>query len=461
MEETSSMSDFNTIYDAIMSRAAEHAPQPSLERITHILDLLGHPEQSFRVVQIAGTNGKGSTSYLTQGLIENYGLRTGLFTSPHLESVCERIEIDGESISEEKFVEIYNDIKDYIDMTDKWSEKQGHPHMSFFEVLTVMAIWAFADAPVEIAVIEVGLGGKWDSTNALHADVAIIGPIDWDHMEWLGNTLVEIAEQKAGIINDNATVIIGPQSSEEIEEVFSKEVEAHTNIQLLRDGHELKVLSYRPAVGGQLDSFSTPNGEYKEVPLKLFGRHQSHNALAAIAAAEVILPIEGSLNPEIIEETFSTISIPGRLEVVRNSPLVLLDGAHNPHAMRAVIDAIEENYHFQYLVGVVSIMKDKQVEALLSLLEPVLSAIVITQNSAINRVMPAAQLAEIAREVFGEDRVVCEPLMPNAIQTAVDLADMADTQGLGYGYGVLITGSFITAGNARRLLRGKSKKLPR
>lgn len=451
--------EMKTVYEEIMKRAPEHSPQPSLERIAYILDLLGHPEQSFHVVQITGTNGKGSTSKLTEALIRSYGLRTGLYTSPHLEKVNERISIDGESISDDTFIDTYKQIKDYINLTDQHFAPINGTKMSFFEVLTTMAICAFADAPVDIAVMEVGMGGRWDATNILTADVAIIGPIDMDHMQWLGNTLEDIATEKAGIIKDNTTVIVGPQKTESVYNIIAEAATQKHNTHLLRDGEELEVISRLPAVGGQVATLKTPLGTYTDVPIKMFGEHQSHNALAALAACEAILPINGVLDGQILADAFSTVNIPGRIEVIRNSPTVILDGAHNPHAIEHLVTAINENFAFKNIVGVVSMMKDKQVETVLSILEPIFTQIVVTQNSNIGRVMPVEELAEIAKDVFGEDRVIVEPLLPNAIQTAVNNADVLDDTGLGYGCGVVITGSFVTVGDARMLLKHEQNKM--
>lgn len=443
------------VYEEILSRAPEHKPQPSIERMAHILDLLGHPEQSFRVVHITGTNGKGSTARMTERLLRAYGQRTGLYTSPHLERVNERICIDGEPLSDERFIDAYNQVRDFIDMTDEWSLKKGGERMSFFEVLTAMAIWAFADAPVDTAVVEVGMGGLWDATNVLDGDACIIGPVGMDHMQWLGNTVEKIATEKAGIIKKNSTVIVGPQSKDSVRKIIADKAHATEGTTLLRDGQELEVVSRTPAVGGQIATLRTPNGVYTDVPVKMFGPHQAHNALAALAACETVLPVNGALDAKIVEEAFGSVSVPGRVEVIRHSPTIILDGAHNPMAAQALKNTIDENFAMKQVVGIVSMMKDKQVETVLGIWEPLMNQIVVTQNSETNRVMPVDDLYKIACDVFGPDRVYKEPLMPNAIQKAVDLVDVDDETGLGYGHGVLITGSFVTVGDARELLEVK------
>jgi dihydrofolate synthase/folylpolyglutamate synthase len=446
------------VYREIMKRAPEHDFDPSLDRMRYVLDLLGHPEHSFKTIHITGTNGKGSTARLSEALVRAYGLRTGLYTSPHLEKVNERIAIDGQQISDERFVDLYEQVIDFINLADKHSLEQGGPRMSFFEVLTTMAIWAFADAPVDVAVVEVGMGGLWDATNVIDADAAIVGPVGMDHMQWLGDTVEKIATEKAGIIKEGSTAIIGPQEHESVSQILEHKAATTAGTTLLRDGEELEVVSRIPAVGGQMASLRTPNGTYKDVPISLFGEHQAHNALAALAAAEVVIPVNGMLDSDLVDEAFGGVKVPGRIEVVRTSPTTIIDGGHNVQAVTALRKAIEESFDFQQLVGVVSMMGDKQVEEVLGILEPLLSQVVVTQNSDTGRVMPVEDLEKIAISVFGEDRVIAEPSMPDAIAKAVDLVDVDDELGVGYGHGILITGSFVTAGDARLLLKETPNK---
>lgn len=438
----------------IMSRPPEHnTTNLNLDRLQRMLDLLGHPEESFRVIHITGTNGKGSTARMAEAICRAYGLRTGLTTSPHLERINERIAIDGQQLSDERFVETYNEIKDFVDIVDAESAATGGPAMSFFEVLTAMAIWAFADAPVDVAIVEVGMGGRWDATNVLNADAAIIGPVDMDHMQWLGDTVEQIAQEKAGIIKEGCTTILGYQPhEEEVMPILVKEAHAK-HAELIRDGEEMRVLTRMPAVGGQLVSLQTPRGTYEEVPIAKFGEHQAHNALAALVAAETVIPVSGPLNGDLVAEALSSVKVPGRIEQIRTSPTIILDGGHNVNAAEALRDAIEENYDFEQLVGVISMMGDKQVEAYLGVLEPVLSEVIVTENSWKERVMPAEDLEKIAVQVFGSDRVHRVDDLPDAIQTAVNMVDAEDELGVGYGRGVLICGSFVTAGDARILLK--------
>ena len=438
----------------IMSRPAEHnTTNLDLERMEVMLDLLGHPEESFRVIHVTGTNGKGSTARMAEAICRAYGLRTGLYTSPHLERVNERIAIDGQSLSDDDFIDVWDQVKDLVALVDARMGEAGKPRMSFFEVLTAMAIWAFADAPVDVAVVEVGMGGAWDATNVLDADAAVIGPIDMDHMQWLGHTVERIAGEKTGIIKPDCTAIIGPQPHAEAVMPIIEAAAERNHATLVRDGYEMDVTSRVPAVGGQLATFATPLGTYADVPVAQFGEHQAHNALAALAACEAVIPVSGPLDGDLVAEALSGVKIPGRIEQIRSSPTIIIDGGHNVNAAESLRAALEENYHFEQLVGVVAMMRDKQVEEYLGVLEPILSQVVVTENSWRERVMPADELERIAVGVFGRDRVIKEPNLPDAIQRAVDVVDADDELGVGYGHGVLICGSFVTAGDARAMLK--------
>lgn len=299
------------------------------------------------------------------------------------------------------------------------------------------------------------MGGRWDATNVLDADAAIIGPIDMDHMAWLGNTVEQIASEKVGIIKPGCTAVIGHQPHEEAVMPIIEEAARQNHANLVRDGIEAEVVTRIPAVGGQVATLRTPNGTYAEVPIAKFGEHQAHNALAALCAAEVVIPVNGALDGDLVAEALSTVRIPGRIEQIRTSPTIILDGGHNVNAAESLRAAIEENYDFQQLVGVIAMMGDKQVEEYLGVLEPLLSHVVVTENSWRDRVMPAEDLKTVAERVFGAERVTCVPELPDAIQEAVNMVDADDELGVGYGHGVLICGSFTTAGDARLMLEEK------
>jgi dihydrofolate synthase/folylpolyglutamate synthase len=447
-EDAAAAESLREVYAEIVSRAPEHDIDPTLARVQRVLELLGDPQRAFRSIHLTGTNGKSSTARMTERLVREHGLRTGLFTSPHLTSITERIQVDGEPLSPARFVEVFEDVAPYVGVADRESQEAGGPRLSFFEVLTVMAIAAFADAPVDVAVIEVGMGGEWDSTNVVDGEVAVVTPIGIDHERWLGSTLAEIAETKAGIIKDGATVVsaVQPPVADEIVRERAAAMSAH----LLREEIDLAVAGRRVAVGGQLVDLRTPAGLYTEVFVPLHGEHQAHNALLALAATEQLLGGR-ALDGGVVETAFADVAVPGRLELVRSSPTVLVDAAHNPHGAQALVDALEEAFDLRTLVGVVGVMADKDAEGLLATLEPALAHVVLTRNSS-DRSADPEDVAEVAREVFGEDRVHTVERLDEAIQLASDLAERDDRVGVGTGRGVVVTGSVITVADARVLL---------
>lgn len=441
--------ELDAVYREIMSRAPEHDIDPTLDRVRDVCELLGDPQKAYRTIHLTGTNGKTSTSRMLESLVREYGLRTGRFTSPHLSSVTERIAIDGQPISAESFIEVFRDVEPYIEMVDARSEAAGGPRLSFFEVLTVMAFAAFADAPIDVAIVEVGMGGLWDSTNVVDGEIAVITPISLDHQAWLGYTIEEIAEKKAGIIKDGATVILAEQTPI-VEEIILAEA-ARRGARVLREGTDLEVAERFPAVGGQLMSLRTPAGLYTEIYVPIYGAHQAHNALLALAATEALVSGGGALDGDIVGAAFAATDSPGRLEVVRSSPTILLDAAHNGAGAQVLVDAIEESFEFTRLVGVVGILADKDAETILSHLEPILAEVVVTQSSSA-RSHDVDDLAELAGEIFGEDRVHAAVRLDDAIDTAAGLAENEDTTGVGTGTGILVTGSVILVAEARMLL---------
>jgi dihydrofolate synthase/folylpolyglutamate synthase len=435
------------VYASIIDRAPEHDFAPTLDRVEAVCDLLGHPELAYRVVHVGGTNGKTSTSRMIERLVREHGLRTGLFTSPHLTSVTERIRVDGEPLTPEAFVQAWQDVAPYVHMVDARSAENGGPRMSFFEVLTVMAFAAFADAPVDVAVVEVGMGGVWDATNVVQPEVAVITPIARDHERWLGYELVDIAGEKAGILKERVTAVLAAQR-EEVDGVLLAAA-AECGARVLREGVDLEVVSRQVAVGGQVIDLRTPGGLYTEIYLPMHGEHQAHNAALALAASEALLRGQGALDGAPVEAAFGGASSPGRLELVRTSPTVLVDAAHNPHGVEALVAAVGEAFAFERIVGVVGVLADKAVEQILVELEPLLDEIVVTR-SASDRSLGVADLAEVAVEVFGEDRVHSEERLDNALSLAADLAEQA-TVGSPTGAGVLVTGSVTLVAEARVL----------
>ena len=432
----------------LLSRWPESRLEPSLDRIRALCDLLGQPQKGSPVIHLTGTNGKTSTARMVEALVRALGLRTGLFISPHLQSMTERISIDGSPLDREAFVRVYAEVAPYVATVDR----SAPVPMSFFEVVTGMAFAAFSDAPVDAAVLEVGMGGAWDATNVADAAVAVVTPVAVDHVRYLGSSPAEIAVEKAGILKPGSFAVLAQQPVDVAEVLLRRAVEVEATV--AREGLEFGVLDRVPGVGGQLLDLQGLTGRYDEVFLPLYGTHQAHNAACALAAVEAFTGAGAELDADVVRGAFAEVTSSARLEVVRRSPTIVLDAAHNPHGAQASAEAVGEAFAFSPLIGVVGVMADKDVEGLLSAFEPVLDTIVCTQNST-QRALPAHQLAGVAAEVFGPDRVEVAPRLDDAIETATRLAESgASGDELGSG-GVLVTGSVITAGEARTLLTGR------
>jgi dihydrofolate synthase / folylpolyglutamate synthase len=442
--------DLARVEEQLLARWPETRLEPSLGRISALVDLLGNPHRAYPVVQVAGTNGKTTTARMVDELLRGFGLRVGRFTSPHLQSVRERIVLDGEPVSAERFVETYDDIAPYVQMVDAAGQ---HP-MSFFEVTVGMAYATFADAPVDVAVVEVGMGGTWDATNVVDARVAVVTPVALDHAEYLGPDVGTIAGEKAGVIKRDAVAVLARQQPAALDALVRRAVEVEAVV--AREGTEFGVLGRRVAVGGQQLRLQGLGGEYDEVFLPLFGAHQAQNAATALAAVEAFLGAgagTGPIDVGTVRAAFAAVRSPGRLERVRSSPTVLVDAAHNPAGMAATVEAVRESFDFTRLVGVVGVVHGKDVEGMLHELEPICAELVVTQNSS-SRAMPADELGALAVDVFGADRVSVSPRLPEALTEAVELAEAGPDDALG-GSGVLVTGSVITAGEARTLMGGE------
>ncbi|PRY36232.1 bifunctional tetrahydrofolate synthase/dihydrofolate synthase [Umezawaea tangerina] len=435
---------------AVESELNERWPEtkiePSLDRIRALTHVLGDPQHAYPVIHITGTNGKTSTSRMVDALLSRVGLRTGRYTSPHLQLATERISVDGEPITPERYVEVYRDIKPFLSMVDGDSDIP----MTKFEVLTGMAFAAFADAPVEVAVVEVGLGGGWDATNVADGKVAVITPIGVDHVEYLGPDIEGIAREKAGIIKPGSVAILAEQTNEVARILIERVTEVDAMV--ARQGMEFGVLDRAVAVGGQVLRLQGLGGVYDEVFLPLHGAHQASNASLALAAVEAFFGAgkDQPLDIDAVREAFASVTSPGRLERVRSAPTVLVDAAHNPHGAGALAAALKEEFGFRKLIAVVGVMDDKDAAGILAALEPVVDEVVVTGNSS-PRAMDADTLGDLAMESFGEERVFVQPSLADAIEEAVQRTEEDDEEGVVSGGGVIVTGSVVTAGEARAL----------
>ncbi|MFV0405810.1 MAG: bifunctional folylpolyglutamate synthase/dihydrofolate synthase [Propioniciclava sp.] len=430
------------IVTALQARWPESRVAPSLTRIRALTELLGEPQHSIPVIQITGTNGKGSTALIIGSLLRALGLRVGRYSSPHLHELTERIAIDAEPLSSDRFDALVADILPLVELVDS-RRLEGIP-MTFFEVMTGLAYEAFAQAPVEVAVVEVGLGGTWDATSVADAQVAVLTPVDLDHTHLLGDTPVEIAREKAGIIKGSSVAVTAAQYADVMDVIADRCGDVGSRLMI--QGRDFALLERTPAVGGQVLRLDTASGPVGDLYLPLFGVHMAENAALAVAAVEAFLGGRG-LAPDILAEGLANVSAPARLEPVRRSPAVIVDTAHNPHGMAAALAGVEEAFSFEPLLVVMGVMSDKDVTGMLELLESRTAVIVCTQVAGTSRGMPAEELAALARDRFGDDRVHLQASLVEALDTAVMLAD-----GAGPGAGILVAGSAILAGEARALL---------
>lgn len=444
-------------------RWGETKIEPSTARMRALMDLLGSPQRSYPCVHVAGTNGKTSVTRMIDALLGALHCRTGRTTSPHLQAAVERIAIDNRPISPARYVEAYREIEPFVQIVDAQSAAEGGPAMSKFEVVTAMAFAAFADAPVDVAVVEVGMGGRWDATNVVDAPVAVITPIGLDHADYLGGSVAEIAAEKAGIISGPAAdatdaweapteqvVIIGRQPPDAMDVLLDAAVRADAAV--AREDSEFAVLSRQVAVGGQVLALQGLGGVYPEIFLPLHGEHQAHNAVVALAAVEAFFGAgaQRQLDVEAVRTGFAAVASPGRLERMRSAPTVFVDAAHNPAGAAALTTALTGEFDFRFLVGVLGVMADKDVAGILTALEPAFDLLVVTDNGS-PRALDVDTLAAMAEEVFGPERVVRTRNLPDAIETATALVEQSAADDGVAGSGIVITGSVVTAGAARTL----------
>jgi dihydrofolate synthase/folylpolyglutamate synthase len=428
---------------ALMKRWPESKIEPSLDRISALVDALGSPQLSYPTVHIGGTNGKTSTSRMVDALFSELEYRTGRFTSPHLESFLERISIKGEAIAPAELIATYNDIALYLDLIDSRSDFP----ISYFEALTAMAFVAFAEHPVDIGIIEVGMGGDWDATNIVQSAVSVLMPIGLDHMEYLGETIEEIARTKSGIIKPESHVVLAAQEPEVARILLEKVVEKSAIP--YREGLEFALTKRDIAVGGQLISVRGVHSQYTDIYLPLYGAHQAANAAVAIATVEAFVGV--GLDEELVRAAFASVSSPGRLEILRRDPTVIIDAAHNPHGATALADTIRNEFDFESIFCVLGILGEKDVKGVLKALEPVVDRLIVTKSDS-PRALPVAELFAEAVLVFGNDRVFKEDDLNSAITYAMEQATLINQVSDGVS-AVVITGSVVTAGSAREILR--------
>lgn len=443
-----------SVYAELLGRAPENKMEPRLAPLFRAMDVLGEPNKAFPIIHVTGTNGKTSTARMIESVLRAHGLSTGRYTSPHLSKVTERISIDGHPVSDETFVRIWDEIRPYLQIVDSELEAEGQPRLTYFECLTILGFAIFADQPVNVAVIEVGLGGITDATNVGDGQVSVITPISLDHTDLLGDTTEDIAYEKAGIIKPGGYLISAAQPLDAAQVLLEKAKDVGVPFRF--EGVEFGVESRTVAVGGQMVTVQGIAGRYQDLLVPLHGAHQAQNAAVAIAALEAFFGGDKELDFEVLQEGFANVSSPGRLEVVRTAPTIIVDAAHNPDGIKASAAALQEAFTFTRLVPVVGVLREKDAEEILRQLKESLGEVAeefcFTQSNS-PRAVPAAELAELAVDLgFGEDNVHIAEKLDDALEWAVERAEANDD----LSGGVLVTGSITLVAEARILL-GKTE----
>ncbi|MBW9108445.1 bifunctional folylpolyglutamate synthase/dihydrofolate synthase [Microbacterium ureisolvens] len=431
----------DAVYEALLQRQGERWVEPRVERTRRVLELLDDPQKTYRVVHVTGTNGKTSTSRMIESLVRAHGLRTGLFTSPHLERFTERIMVDGEPIDDAAVADAWDEIEPFVDLVDSELAANGDAALTFFELLTVLAFVAFADAPIDVLVLEVGMGGSWDSTNTADGDVAVFAPIDLDHADRLGDTIAEIASVKAGIIKDGAAVVSARQVA--AAESVLREAAAARGASIAFEGAEFALAQQRLAVGGQQISVRGLAGTYEDEYLPLYGAHQGFNAALAIAAVESL--VGGASQPiaaDVLAEGLGAVTSPGRLQLIGAAPTVLVDAAHNPHGARALVTALRESFDFDEWGVVLGVLSDKDAAGIVAEIAPVAAHVFATAPDS-ERAEDADAIADLAEA--HDLRVSVHRDLADAAEAARAWAAASDRRA------VVIAGSVVLAGEALAL----------
>lgn len=427
----------------LLTRIPENKLRPRLEPTRRAVELLGDPQKLYRVVHVTGTNGKTSTTRFIERLLREHGLRTGRFTSPHLVKINERLSLDGEPVSDERLYTVWQDIAPILEIVDAELLAAGDTKLTFFEALAVLGFAVFADAPVDVLVLEVGMGGEWDSTNVADGDVAVFTPIDLDHVERLGSTIAEITKTKSGIIKPDAIVISAKQPADAENVLRAVAGERAESISFF--GESFDVVSTEINALGQTVTIKSLAGEYSDLNLPVHGSYQAQNAALAVAAVEAFL---GGGNQRIMDDVvraaFADFSSPGRLQIVSREPLTILDAAHNPSGAESLANALKESFGSPYAIGVLSVLADKNARGLLEALDDSFVEFVITQSSS-PRALAAEELAELAREVFGADRVKVQANPQWAI------AEAGKALPAGQAAAIVVTGSITLVGDVLKL----------
>lgn len=434
------------VLQKLLLRIPENKIRPRLEPTRRAVELLGDPQRSYRIIHITGTNGKTSTTRFIERILREHGLRTGRFTSPHLVKLNERMAIDGEPVSDEQLLSVYSDIEPILEFVDQELKEQGESSLTFFEALAVLGFAVFADAPVDVLVLEVGMGGAWDSTNVADGDVAVFTPIGLDHMDRLGNTVEEIALTKSGIIKPGSIVVSSRQSPEVLTVLEQAALEIAEELKI--QGRDFEVTSFAATASGQSLAISGLAGQYGEYQAPVFGVHQAQNLAVAVAAVEAFLGGgKIAIADDVLRSAIADVSSPGRLQLIRTEPPLLLDGAHNPAGAKILSQALRADFSDKPLIAVMAVLAEKDADGLISNLQGIFEKVILTQSSS-PRSMPVAELESVAKRVYGQD-VTTSSDFEVALEHAKRLATELDGM-------VVVTGSITLVGDVIKKLQEES-----
>lgn len=428
------------VYDELLTRVGEANPRPRIEPVRRLAELIGSPQLSFPVIQVAGTNGKTSTSRAIESILRAHGLRTGLFTSPHLVDFTERFQLDGEPVGGHVLAAAWDELRVPLEHLDAQLEAEGQGAITFFEALAVLAFAVFADAPVDVAVIEVGMGGEWDATNIADAQVAVFTPIDLDHTAQLGPDIETIARTKAGIVKASSTVVSAQQAPEALASIL--EAVERENARLFVAERDFALVEDRLAVGGrQVTLRGLHDHAYEPVYVPLYGAHQALNIALAVAAVEAFFGAERPIPDEVLDGGLAQVTSPGRLQLIGNDPIVYVDAAHNPHGAEALARAVTESFAFSELAVVLGVFAEKDALGVLRALLPISDALFLTPVDS-PRSLAADELGEFVGQLEYEGISEVSASFPDAIEAARAWATQAD------GRAILVAGSVVLAGEA-------------
>jgi len=420
-----------------ITEALKFGINPGLEKIEAICRLLDNPQLKYPTIQITGTNGKTSTTWMLRRLLTASGLKTACYTSPHLHSYRERFTIDGEMIPKEDFAATLEAVKPAVDKV-----REGYGELTEFEILTAMAFYHFAKAQVDVAVFEVGLGGRWDATSVVQPRVAAITGVSLDHTDRLGETVEEIAWDKAHIIKSASVAVVGDVPQGAMDQIEDRCTTVGASLKRFGKDFSYKDVSILKNEGSRF-SIKGMFGDYDEISLPVFGAYQVPNFTMAISILEAF--IGKRISSEVIKNATSGLVCPGRFELVGNDPLVVIDGAHNPEGISMVATGLLRAFDYEKLLVVLAISSDKDIEKMLGILAGHTSLLVLSQNSSY-RSASANQLTDIARSSV--KRYIIEPDLEKALNLAVGSAGERDL--------VCITGSLYTIAEAREILLKKA-----